>query len=143
MMSSSLISQGFIREEFLRSHLDEIIRAEDILMDVARSAGFAEERIPLFIVAVTEAISNAILHGNRQEAAKQVQLRFVWNPEDHLLTVEVRDEGEGFDPSNLPDPTESENLLRETGRGIFLMRNLADEVIFKERGRCVELRFRP
>jgi len=135
-------SQGFFREEILQSHLDEIVRAENILSEVALGAGIPEEKTPLFIVAVTEALSNAILHGNRQRADKKVTLRFIHKPEERLLLVEVQDEGEGFDPSNLPDPTQKENLLRESGRGIYLMRNIADEVLFHQGGRCVELRFR-
>lgn len=141
MMHSHPTSQGFFREETLQSHLDEILRVETLLNEMAYEAGLSEERIPLFIVAVTEALSNAILHGNRQQKDKSVRMRFRFLPADKLLIVEVQDEGEGFDPANLPDPTQGENLLRESGRGIFLMRNLADEVHFHQGGRCVELRF--
>lgn len=142
MTHSHPTSQGFFREETLQSHLDEIIRMESLLNAMATEAGLPEERIPLFIVAVTEALSNAILHGNRQQKDKTVRMRFRFLPADKLLSVEVQDEGEGFDPTNLPDPTHGDNLMRESGRGIFLMRNLADEVLFHQGGRCVELRFR-
>ncbi|MCX7605796.1 MAG: ATP-binding protein [Bacteroidia bacterium] len=144
-MNRPLTQEEFYFEETLRSHVDELIRMEGILLQIAKQIGLSEERVPLFIVAVTEALSNAILHGNRQDPQKQVRIRFRYvsssiRPGGKLL-VEVRDEGTGFDPSSLPDPTEEDNLLRESGRGIFLMRNLADGIEFKEGGRCVELRF--
>ncbi|MCS7152680.1 MAG: ATP-binding protein [Bacteroidia bacterium] len=134
-------SQSFYREEVLRSDLSEILRLEELLSELAYKAGFSEERAPLFVVAVTEALSNAILHGNREQPEKSVFLRVRWEPEHKLLSVEVQDEGEGFDYTNLPDPTQEDNLLRESGRGIFLMKSLANEVLFREGGRCVELRF--
>ncbi|MCX8111707.1 MAG: ATP-binding protein [Bacteroidia bacterium] len=141
MTSLQTTSQGYIREETLQSHLDELLRVEKVLTEVAYVVGLPEDRIPLFIVAVTEALSNAILHGNQQQPDKRVFMRFQWSPLDRMLVVEVQDEGQGFDPSGLPDPTQGDNLLRESGRGIFIMRNLADEVVFHQGGRCVELRF--
>ncbi|MCS6895455.1 MAG: ATP-binding protein [Bacteroidia bacterium] len=140
-MSSPITSQGFFREEILSSDLDELLRAEPILTEVASMAGLSEERTPLFIVAVTEALSNAIVHGNRQQKDKVVRMRFSWSPETRTLTAEIQDEGTGFNPATLPDPTATENLLRESGRGIFLMRNLADSVEFQHNGTCVELKF--
>lgn len=142
-MNSQTATQGFFREEILASDLDELLRVEHLLTEVATIAGLPEERIPLFIVAVTEALTNAIIHGNRQQKDKTVRMRLSWTPETRTLLAQIQDEGPGFNPATLPDPTTSENLLRESGRGIFLMRNLADSVEFQQNGRCVELKFFP
>ncbi|MCS6789647.1 MAG: ATP-binding protein [Bacteroidia bacterium] len=125
----------------LMSHLDEIARIEGHLSAWAREMGLQAEKISLFIVAVTEAISNAILHGNRQSPQKEVRVRLSYSNLPPALAVEVQDEGEGFNPESIPDPTHQDNLLKEGGRGIFLMRNIADNVEFLEGGRCVRLLF--
>ncbi len=140
-MTISTTQQSFSHEEVIRSHIDEVVRIEPTLIQIASKVGLPEERQPLFIVVVTEALSNAILHGNKQDPQKLVRLHFYTHPDPPTLIVKVRDEGEGFDPASLPDPTTEGNLLQESGRGVFLMRNLADAVEFKEGGRCVELHF--
>jgi serine/threonine-protein kinase RsbW len=91
------------------------------------------------VVAVTEAINNAIRHGNREDRKKNVNLTLSLL-EDTIKFV-VKDEGEGFDHQHLPDPTAPENLEKIGGRGIFLMRQLADELHFREQGREVEMVF--
>jgi len=141
MNSFAVLPEAFSHEERIPSHVDQLVKVEPLLEQIARRAGLSEERRPLFVVAITEALANAILHGNRQDVSKQVQLRFSYDPARRVLAVEVEDEGMGFDPTVLPDPTVGENLFRESGRGIFLMRNLADAVEYKKGGRCVELRF--
>jgi len=81
-------------------------------------------------VAVRESVINAIKHGNAGDESKRVQVEFTYsleNPSDGLEIV-VRDEGAGFDLANLPDPLASENLLKTSGRGVFLMRKFMDEV---------------
>lgn len=91
------------------------------------------------MIAVTEAVNNAIKHGNRGDLDKNVSLSLILN--DNLLKFIVRDEGNGFDYHHLPDPTAPENLEKLGGRGIFLMKHLADEVDFKKDGSIVELSF--
>ena len=91
-------------------------------------------------LAVHEAVINAITHGNKSSNEKPVDVRFV--TEQAAWTVFVRDRGEGFDPSELPDPTSSDNLLNPSGRGIFYMRTFMDEVehsIHPEGGTVVRL----
>ncbi len=91
------------------------------------------------MVAVTESVNNAIRHGNKFDKDKNVLLSlFV---EDDRLRFEVEDEGKGFDYTSLSDPTSPENIENPGGRGIFLMRNLSDEVEFSNDGRKVELTF--
>jgi serine/threonine-protein kinase RsbW len=91
------------------------------------------------MIAVTEAVNNAIKHGNNNNKSKNVHLSL--SLQDSLIKFVVKDEGEGFNYDNLPDPTSPENLEKPGGRGIFLMRHLSDEVEFKEKGRIVELSF--
>lgn len=91
------------------------------------------------MISVTECISNAIIHGNKSNADKMVHLEL--QMQQGLLKCSIEDEGSGFDYSNLPDPTEPENIEKLGGRGIFLMRNLSDEVKFEENGKKTILSF--
>lgn len=91
------------------------------------------------MVAITESVNNAIKHGNKFRKDKNVKLSLTLN--DNTLKFQVEDQGEGFDYENLPDPTAPENLDKPSGRGIFLMKQLSDEVHFKNEGRVVELYF--
>jgi serine/threonine-protein kinase RsbW len=91
------------------------------------------------MIAVTEAVNNAIKHGNAGDKKKNVHLSLSLN--DSLIKFVVKDEGTGFDYQNLPDPTAPENIEKVGGRGIFLMKHLSDQVEFKEHGRIVELSF--
>ena len=91
------------------------------------------------MIAVTESVNNAIIHGNNSDNNKNVSLKL--SLEKSLIKFTIEDEGPGFDYQNLPDPTLPENLSKPGGRGIFLMRNLCDEVSFKNDGRIAELCF--
>ncbi|MEM7298368.1 MAG: ATP-binding protein [Bacteroidota bacterium] len=91
------------------------------------------------MIAVTESVNNAIIHGNKSDNKKNVSLKLLL--EKSLIKFVVEDEGFGFDFNNLPDPTLPENLSKPGGRGIFLMKNLCDEVSFKNEGRVAELCF--
>jgi serine/threonine-protein kinase RsbW len=91
------------------------------------------------MISVTECISNAIVHGNQSDPDKMVHLQLHMEP--GLLSCSIEDEGKGFDFSNLPDPTEPENIEKLGGRGIFLMRQLSDEVKFEEGGKKTLLSF--
>lgn len=91
------------------------------------------------MIAVTEAVNNAIKHGNAADSTKNVFLSL--SLKDNLLKFVVKDEGTGFNQDELPDPTAPENLEKPGGRGIFLMKHLADEVEFSESGNTVELSF--
>lgn len=91
------------------------------------------------MIAVTEAVNNAIKHGNSGNKFKNVYLSLFL--EDSLIKFIVEDEGTGFNYESLPDPTAPENLEKPGGRGIFLMKHLSDEVEFKDNGRVVELSF--
>ena len=91
--------------------------------------GFEEEVADKVCLAIREAVANAVQHGNRLQPDKMVHVVLAIG-EEHL-DIEIKDEGGGFDPGNLPDPLAAENLLKPTGRGIFLMRRLVDAVDFE------------
>ena len=91
------------------------------------------------MIAVTEAVNNAIKHGNTSNKSKNVYLSLFL--EDSMIRFVIKDEGAGFNYESLPDPTSPENLEKPGGRGIFLMKDLSDEVEFKDNGRIVELSF--
>jgi serine/threonine-protein kinase RsbW len=91
------------------------------------------------MIAVTESVNNAIIHGNKNDRNKNVQISLTIK--DDILKFVIKDEGEGFDYQNLPDPTAPENIDKTNGRGIFLMKHLSDEVNFLQNGRVVELCF--
>ncbi len=94
---------------------------------------------PNVLVSITEAVNNAILHGNKSDCNKFVSLKTT-RLKRHIC-FKISDEGQGFDPASIPDPTLPENLERCGGRGVFLMKRLSDRVIFSDCGRTVEIKF--
>jgi len=98
----------------------------------------SERRFRLnFRVGLTEALSNAMLYGNEEDPGKRVRVEVTLG--DTEIRVQVTDEGHGFDPDLIPDPTSPANLVKPGGRGLFLMRQLMDEVYFNDRGNSVTL----
>ncbi|HMR44061.1 MAG TPA: ATP-binding protein [Saprospiraceae bacterium] len=91
------------------------------------------------LISLTEAVTNAIRHGNQFDEKKSVEVRH--RKQKNCLAFRITDEGTGFDFDNVPDPTSPENLLKCGGRGVFLMRQLSDEIEFKNNGSTVEMRF--
>ena len=92
------------------------------------------------LVSVTEAVNNAIVHGNKEDKNKKVRLGLKQNKKSVRFIVE--DEGMGFDHNTLPDPTNPKNLEKVKGRGIFLIKSLSDKTTFKQNGRVVEMLFK-
>jgi serine/threonine-protein kinase RsbW len=120
--------------------MTENIRMIESFIDNAKDRFHLDDDIyGNIMIAVTEAVNNAIKHGNNNNKTKNVHLSL--SLQDSLIKFVVKDEGDGFNYENLPDPTSPENLEKPGGRGIFLMRHLSDEVLFKDRGRIVELSF--
>ena len=113
----------------LESSLESVNKAEQAARDLAVKAGFDEEETDRIAMSVREATVNAVLHGNQYDPKKRVTVAFEVTPES--LSVSVRDEGKGLDPGGIPDPLAPENLLKQSGRGIFLIRAFMDEVRFR------------
>ena len=118
---------------------ENISVVERLIDDIRDAQPFNDENYGDVLIAMTEAVNNAIVHGNKLDAAKEVHVEYAIR--DKNLFFRVSDEGPGFDYENIPDPTSPENLEKPHGRGVFLMRQLSDECEFLEDGRIVELLF--
>ena len=121
--------------------LPENIRIVESFIDNAKERfNLNDDIYGNIMIAVTEAVNNAILHGNHKDQKKNVFLQLSFQ-NDHNILFTIQDQGPGFDYQHLPDPTSPENIEKPGGRGIFLMKNLCDEVKFHEGGKKVELTF--
>jgi serine/threonine-protein kinase RsbW len=112
-------------ERYLESTLESVDSAEELATGMAERAGFEDEDLMKIGMAVRESMVNAVVHGNRYNANKKVRFAISHTPD--RFTIRISDEGEGFDVESLPDPLAPENLLRTSGRGIFLIRSFMDE----------------
>jgi len=125
----------FVTEQATRlvlpSHIEAVADAAAAAADFSRTCGLAEDAAFGIDMAVREAITNAIVHGNKEDDTKQVEVNL--NCSQRAVEIEVTDQGEGFDPTSVPDPTTDENLLKTSGRGNFLIRNFMDEVEWLKR----------
>lgn len=123
----------------LSSKLESLSLIEGLVDDLCDKYKINEDYYGNILIALTEAVTNAIVHGNKSDSKKHVDVQV--SKEDAQLCFRVKDEGTGFDPSNLPDPTAPENIENPSGRGIFLIKNLADQVDFEDGGRTLNIRF--
>jgi serine/threonine-protein kinase RsbW len=112
----------------LASRFEMLDIAQTVLAQVCKIVGFEDEVTHYMSVAIRESVVNAIKHGNGQDESKRVEV--VFTLEDGSLEVEVRDQGPGFQPEEIPDPLAPENLLKAYGRGIFFMKQFMDEVSY-------------
>ncbi len=108
------------------SQIDTVGEAAAAVAEFMRRQGMSEDVAFGVDMAVREAVTNAVLHGNKLDKSKSVEIKLKNSPEG--FEISVHDEGKGFNPNDVPDPTKEENLLRTSGRGIFFMRNFMDEV---------------
>lgn len=121
------------------SDFSALVDVENLVDRVCENLGVQEDAYGNVLIAVTEAVNNAIQHGNDFKTELTVDVSVGDQPEEFCFNV--KDYGKGFDFTNLPDPTSPENVLKENGRGIFLMKSLSDEVEFNESGSSVSLYF--
>lgn len=108
------------------SRIETVGEAAAAVSEYLNRLGIAEDVAFGIDMAVREAVTNAVIHGNKLDDAKIVEVRLTNTPEG--LGISVHDQGTGFNPNDVPDPTKDENLLRTSGRGIFFMRNFMDQV---------------
>ena len=114
----------------MNSTLESVNQVEQKAEQYAQQAGFDEDTVPHITMAIREAAVNAVLHGNAYDVNKKITVSFETSSDG--LSVKVSDEGPGMDPDALPDPLAPENILRGSGRGIFLIRAFMDEVHFRQ-----------
>ena len=110
----------------LPSRIEAVNKAATAVAEILGRLGVSEEAAFRIDMAVREAVTNAVLHGNKQDESKLVRVTLASSPE--MIEITVHDEGAGFNPAEVPDPTAEMNILKTSGRGIFFMRNFMDEV---------------
>lgn len=121
------------------SQPENIAIIERLIDEIREDSAFQEDCYGDVLIAMTEAVNNAIVHGNKLNPHKSVVVEYELRGND--LYFKITDSGAGFDFENVPDPTSPENIEKPNGRGVFLMRQLADECVFEDDGRIVELTF--
>jgi serine/threonine-protein kinase RsbW len=124
----------------LASETQSLLEVERLIDEVCADLHINEDFYGNVLIAVTEAVNNAIVHGNKMNLSKQIEV--VCEPAEKEILFQITDQGSGFDFKNIPDPTAPENIEKPNGRGIFLMKHLADEVCFFESGKKVQLKFK-
>ncbi|MEL6926617.1 MAG: ATP-binding protein [Bacteroidota bacterium] len=123
----------------LPSNPRNIARVESFVERLVEKYHISPDIYGNILISLTEAVNNAIIHGNSSDESKTVTV--LLNKRTNMLAFSVSDEGSGFDFDSLPDPTSPENLLKIGGRGVFLMRQLSDQVNFIDDGSTVEICF--
>ena len=119
----------------------EMLRVVETLVDtLSKKLGISDEVYGKILISTVEAVNNAILHGNKGNAEKTVTVDFT--ADGNLFEVTVTDQGEGFDYNHLPDPTDPENIENLHGRGVFIMKSLADIIEYNMSGSQVKMRFK-
>ena len=122
------------------SKTENIVLVEKLVDDVCDLFDIKEEIYGHILVALTEAVNNGLQHGNKANPDTNIEVTF--KVKDDTLFFTVKDQGKGFDPNTLPDPTDPQNIEKPTGRGIFLMKHLCDNVNFEDNGTKVIMEFR-
>lgn len=126
----------------LHSEPQNIAQVEAFVEELRDLYNIGDDAYGNILISLTEAANNAIIHGNKTDKNKKIEISCVSDDKGKSLTFFIKDEGQGFDYNNLPDPTTPENIDQPCGRGVFLMLQLADLVVFSNKGATVEMQFR-
>ena len=124
----------------IESSINNLRIVENAIDEVMNEIGITQENYGKILVSTLEAVNNAIMHGNKYEKDKIVDVEISYKNEK--LKIKISDEGKGFVPEEVPDPTIPQNLESLNGRGIFLMSKLADEIKYSKRGNAVTMFFK-
>jgi len=124
----------------LASNPGNIAEVEGFVQKLVSRYKISPDKQCNILISLTEAVTNAIIHGNHRDESKQVQVRL--NKVKNNLSFRISDQGSGFDYRSVPDPTAPENLTKCGGRGVFLMQQLSDDIRFFDEGRTVEMQFK-
>ena len=139
-MDQSNVQTGELYTLQLPSKQESITLLENLIEEIADKHHVTEDTFANMMTCLNEALINAIKHGNKMDPEKKVIVNADVEPKRIIWTV--TDEGPGFDYNNLPDPTAAENLENLTGRGVFIIKHLADQCVFNAKGNEVELHFK-
>jgi len=132
----SLFEQNII----ISSHPQSIRVVEEFMQQFGEKMHLAPDVYANALITLTEAVNNAIIHGNKLNVQKKVHLTCQCSDIDVCFII--KDEGMGFDPDEIPDPTSEENVSKLDGRGVFIMRQLCDEISFEDNGRSIKIKFK-
>lgn len=124
------IVKNLEKELIIPSSQDNLPEADDFIESTLEELGIDKSLVADIAITSTELINNAILHGNQGDATKKVKIRL--QVEDETVKIDIIDQGDGFDPTDVPDPLAKENLLKEVGRGIFIVKSLVDNLEFDQ-----------
>ena len=124
----------------IESNIDNLRIVENTIDEATNEMGISKENYGKILVCALEAVNNAILHGNHSNPGKFVEIEIKFT--NNELKIGVKDEGTGFKPGEIPDPTMPENIEALNGRGVFLMSRLADKIRFSKRGNSVTMSFK-
>lgn len=127
------------KELVLKSTYEELEKVEGLLNALQADLEFDNEFYARLMLTVSEAATNGVVHGNQLDENKKVTITAT--SDGKTLNIATQDEGDGFDPDNVADPLAEENLLKPSGRGVFLMGEYADEVEYEDEGRRLILKF--
>ncbi|MEQ9309987.1 MAG: ATP-binding protein [Balneolaceae bacterium] len=128
------------KELILKSEYEEVEKVEFLLNDLQTELGFDDEFYAKLMLTVSEAATNGIVHGNQLDPSKKVVV--IAESDGKMLTFTSKDEGAGFKPQEVPDPLAEENLLKPSGRGVFLMKEYAEKVEYQDGGTTLVLGFK-
>jgi serine/threonine-protein kinase RsbW len=128
------------KELVLKSTYEELEKVEGLLNELQAELEFDDEFYARLMLTVSEAATNAVVHGNQLDAGKIATITA--ESDGTTLTVSAKDQGDGFDPDEVDNPLDEENLLKPSGRGVFLMGEYADDVQYEENGTRLILKFR-
>ena len=120
----------------IQSRKCELKRVEEFLREVFSFYSLPESCFNKVLLCISEATINAIAHGNKGDQRKKVELSV--DCKTHLMSVKITDEGDGFDFTSIPDPREGENILKESGRGIHIIRSYSKTISFNEKGNSMK-----
>jgi serine/threonine-protein kinase RsbW len=124
----------------INSDIEKLKIVETLVDTLSKKLGVSDEVYGKILISTVEAVNNAILHGNKGDINKMVTVNM--SADGNVLDITVTDEGEGFEYGNLPDPTDPKNIENLHGRGVFLMRRLADAIEYNSSGNEVKMRFK-
>ena len=140
-MVEAIMSESVSKKDItINSSVENLNFVEKEIESIFDDFNFSEEQFGNVLIAVTEAVNNAVHYGNQEDVTKVINLNFT--SIKNKLVVTIKDEGDGFDYESLPDPTDPDNLEKLEGRGIYLMKHLSDSISFSENGSKVELVFK-
>jgi serine/threonine-protein kinase RsbW len=124
----------------IESNINSLRIVEKAIDEIVKEVGISKENYGKVLVSTLEAVNNAIMHGNKSDDRKKVDIEITYKKEN--LTIKVSDEGKGFVPETVPDPTIQQNIESENGRGVFLMSHLADKIKYSKKGNSVTMLFK-